>query len=52
MGGTNIDAARTKHMNSAWIEFVGAQEIRNQRSEMPDGKTVFVAKSHLVRKAR
>ena len=51
-GGTNIDAARTKHMNSAWIEFVGADEIRNQWTEIADGKTVFVAKSHLVRKAR
>jgi hypothetical protein len=51
-GGANIDPARTRHMNSAWVEFVGADEIRNQWTEIADGKTVFVAKSHLVRKAR
>jgi len=51
-GGTNIDPAHTKHMNSAWIEFVGGDEIRNQWTEIADGKPVFVAKSHLVRKAR
>jgi hypothetical protein len=51
-GGTNIDPARSRHMNSAWVEFVGADEIRNQWTEIADGKPVFVAKSHLVRKAR
>lgn len=51
-GGTNIDPAKTKHMNAAWVEFVGADEIRNQWTEIADGKPVFVAKSHLVRKAR
>ena len=51
-GGANIDPARTRHMNSAWIEFVGPDEIRNQWTEIADGKPVFVAKSHLVRKAR
>ncbi|HET9317111.1 MAG TPA: hypothetical protein VFQ51_16075 [Vicinamibacteria bacterium] len=51
-GGANIDPARTRHMNSAWIEFVGPDEIRNQWTEVADGQTVFVAKSHLVRKAR
>ena len=39
-------------MNSAWVEFVGADEIRNQWTEIADGKPVFVAKSHLVRKSR
>jgi hypothetical protein len=51
-GGTNIDPARSRHMNSAWIEFVGPDEIRNQWTEIADGKPVFVAASHLVRKTR
>ncbi len=51
-GGTNIDPARTRHMNSAWVELVGPDEIRSQWTEIEAGKTVFVAKSHLVRKAR
>jgi hypothetical protein len=51
-GGTNIDPARSRHMNSAWLEFVGTDEIRNQWTEIADGKTVFVAKSHLLRKTR
>lgn len=51
-GGTNIDPAHTRHMNSAWIELLGANEIRSQWTEIADGKPVFVAKSHLVRKAR
>jgi hypothetical protein len=51
-GGTNIDPARSRHMNSAWLEFVGANEIRNQWTEIADGQTVLVARSHLVRKVR
>jgi hypothetical protein len=51
-GGNNVDPARSRHMNSAWIEFVGADEIRSQWTEIADGKPVFVAKSHLVRKSR
>ena len=50
--GGNIDPAHSRHMNSAWIEFVGPNEIRNQWTEIADGQPVFVAKSHLVRKAR
>jgi hypothetical protein len=51
-GGTNIDPKQTRHMNSAWLDVVGPDEIRNQWTEIEAGKTVFVAKSHLVRKAR
>ena len=51
-GGTNIDPKRDRHMHSAWLELLGADEIRNEWTELAEGKTVLVAKSHLVRKAR
>jgi hypothetical protein len=51
-GGTNIDPGRDRHMHSAWFEFLGADEIRNEWTELAAGKPVFVAQSHLVRKAR
>jgi hypothetical protein len=51
-GGTNIDPGRDRHMNSATLELVGVDEIRSVWTELADGKPVFVAKSHLVRKTR
>jgi len=51
-GGTNIDPKRDRHMHSAWLEFLGKDEIRSEWTEEADGKAVFVAKSHLVRKGR
>jgi hypothetical protein len=51
-GGTNIDPKRDRHMNSASLELVGADEIRSVWTEIEAGKPVFVAKSHLVRKTR
>jgi hypothetical protein len=51
-GGTNIDPSRDRHMHSAWLEFVGADEIRNEWTEHADGKPVLVVTSHLVRKPR
>lgn len=51
-GGTNIDPQRDRHMHSAWLEFLGKDEIRSEWTEEADGKAVFVAKSHLVRKGR
>lgn len=51
-GGTNIDPKRDRHMHSAWLEIVGADEIRNQWTEHKGGKTVLVIQSHLIRKAR
>jgi len=51
-GGTNIDPARDRHMNSAVIDLVGPDEIRSQWTELDGGKVTFVAKTHLVRKAR
>jgi hypothetical protein len=51
-GGTNIDPRRDRHMHSAWLEIVGADEIRNEWTEHAEGKTVLVVRSHLVRKAR
>ena len=49
-GGTNIDPKKDRHMNSASLELVGADEIRSVWTEIEAGKPVFVAKSHLVRK--
>ena len=51
-GGTNIDPKRDRHMHSARLELLGADEIRSEWTELAEGKTVLVAKSHLVRKAR
>jgi hypothetical protein len=51
-GGTGIDPKKDRHMNSATIEFVGADEIRTVWTEIEAGKPVFVAKSRLVRKPR
>jgi hypothetical protein len=51
-GGTNIDPARDRHMHSATLELIGADEIRSAWSELAEGKPVFVARMHLVRKAR
>ncbi len=50
-GGTNIDPKRDRHMHSASLE-LGQDEIRSEWTELADGKPVFVAKSHLVRKPR
>ena len=51
-GGANIDPRRDRHMNSASVELVGADEIRTVWTEIAEGKPVFVAKSRLVRKPR
>lgn len=51
-GGTNIDPRKDRHMNSASLELVGADEFVSVWTEIEAGKPVFVAKSHLVRKPR
>lgn len=51
-GGANIDPKHDRHMNSATLELVGPDEICTVWTELADGKPVFVAKSHLVRKPR
>jgi hypothetical protein len=51
-GGTNIDPKRDRHMHQAILEFLGVDEIRNEWTELAEGKPVLVVKSHLVRKAR
>ena len=51
-GGTNIDPKRDRHMHSATFDLVGADEIRSEWNEIAEGKTVFLARMHLVRKAR
>ena len=51
-GGTNIDPRRDRHMHSATFDLASANEIRSEWSELAGGKPVFVARMHLVRKAR
>ena len=51
-GGANIDPRKDRHMHSAWLELVGTDEIRSEWTELAEGQTVLVAKSHLVRKTR
>jgi len=51
-GGTNIDPGRDRHMHSASLELLGADEMRTVWTELAEAKPVFVVKSHLVRKAR
>jgi len=51
-GGTNIDPRRDRHMHSATFDLASANEIRSEWSELAEGKPVFVARMHLVRKAR
>lgn len=50
-GGTNVDPKTDRHMNAATLELVGPDEIRAEWTEREQGKVVFVAKSHLVRKS-
>ena len=50
-GGTNIDPGRDRHMHTASFDMLGADEIRSEWTELAEGKPVFVAKSHLVRRA-
>lgn len=49
-GGTNIDAAKTRHMHQAWMEFDGEDGLRTEWTEVADGKPVLVVLSSLVRK--
>jgi len=51
-GGTNIDPKRDRHMHSATFDLASADEIRSEWSELAEGKPVFLARMHLVRKAR
>src|SRR5262245_3691705 len=51
-GGTNIDPKRDRHMHSAWVSLVGADEIESEWTELAEGKPVLVAKMHLARKGR
>jgi hypothetical protein len=51
-GGTNIDPKRDRHMHSATVDLASRDEIRSEWSELAEGKPVFVARMHLVRKAR
>ena len=51
-GGTNIDPKRDRHMHSATFDLASRDEIRSEWSELAEGKPVFVARLHLVRKTR
>jgi hypothetical protein len=50
-GGSNIAPEHTKHMHSAWIEFVGKDELKSQWTELEHGQTGMVVAMHTVRKA-
>lgn len=50
-GGSRIDPRRDRHMHSAWVEFLGADEIRNEWTETAEGRPVMVVGSHLLRKS-
>ncbi len=51
-GGDNIaDASKDQHMHSAWLEIVGANEIRSEWTEYKDGKPGLVVPMHLTRPA-
>ena len=47
-----IDPQRDRYMHSASLELLGPDEIRSEWTEHADGKSVLVARSHLVRKTR
>lgn len=49
-GGTNLDPARDRHMHSARVEVVGADEIRSEWTEHAEGKPALTVKTRLVRK--
>jgi hypothetical protein len=51
-GGGTIDPTKDRHMNSASFDFVGPDELRTEWREIKDGKPVFTAGMHIVRKAR
>jgi hypothetical protein len=51
-GGTNLDPKRDRHMHSAWLELVAADEIRNEWTEHDGGKAVQSYQSRLLRKTR
>jgi len=51
-GGTNIDPTKDRHMHSATLELVRADEIRGEWTELEAGAPVFVARTHLVRNGR
>jgi hypothetical protein len=48
-GGMGIDPKRDRHMHSARFELVGKDEIRNEWTELAEGRTALVVRSHLVR---
>jgi hypothetical protein len=49
-GGSNIDPQRDRHMHSASVELVSADEIRSAWNELADGKPALVARMHLLRR--
>src|SRR5262245_29296067 len=49
-GGTNLDPKHDRHMHSASVELVGADEIRSQWSELAEGKPGMVVNLHVTRK--
>ena len=50
-GGGNLDPLRDRHMHSAWVEFVGPDELRSEWTEHASGKPAMVVQMHLLRRA-
>jgi hypothetical protein len=51
-GGTNLDAAVDRHMHSAWMELVSADELRSEWTEHAGGREGMVVRTHLVRRSQ
>jgi hypothetical protein len=49
-GGSNIQPASDRHMHSAWMELVSADELRTEWSELAGGQPAMVVNMHMVRK--
>jgi hypothetical protein len=41
-----------RHLHSATFDLAGKDEIRSEWNEIAEGESVFIARMHLVRKAR
>jgi hypothetical protein len=48
-GGTNLEAAVDRHMHSAWLELVSADELRSEWTEHAGGREAMVVRVHLLR---
>ena len=49
-GGSNVHADVDSHMHSAWMEFVGTDELKSEWTEHKEGKPAMVVAMHTIRK--